>query len=164
MGVGEGFADEGFIAGGGGEQAAGAEERAVERGVAAFGEGVDEAGGGLGHAGDVERDLHGHGRLDGGDAGEGGDLRGDGGGGAFEGREDVGEAVALVVAVACGFEGEDQAARHDHHGEPAGHDEGDGEGLGLEGAQVAEEFEIEEAHGAGGGSRLPVELADGAAG
>ena len=62
--------------------------------------------------------------------------------------EDLREVVLLVISVARRIEREDQRARHDHHREAAGHDERDGEGLRFQRVQIAEEFAIEEAHGA----------------
>ena len=139
-GFGEGFADEDLVGGGEGEGAAGAEHGAVEERVAAVGQGVDEAGGGFEQTGDVEGDADAQGGFDGGDAGQGCDLGGEGGRGAFEGGEEIAEALIAVVGIAGVFQRAHEAAGHDHHGQAAGHDEGDGEELGAEGAGVAEKL------------------------
>ena len=57
--------------------------------------------------------------------------------------ENLGEAIGPVIFGARIIEGEDQAARHDHHCEPARHDERHRSGLTLETAQVAEQLAIE---------------------
>jgi hypothetical protein len=81
--------------------------------------------------------------LDGGDAGDGAEAVGEGFGGAFEVGEDLGEPVGFVVFAPGGLEGLDEAAGHDEHGETAGHDEGDGDGLALHAGQVAEQLAVE---------------------
>jgi len=51
--------------------------------------------------------------------------------------EHRGKAVGLVVFEAGGFEGKDQAPRHDHHGQTTTHHHRHGERLALHPAQIA---------------------------
>ncbi|MFM1942993.1 MAG: hypothetical protein RI897_1975 [Verrucomicrobiota bacterium] len=147
VGIGEGFTDEDLSGLARGEPLAGAEVEAVERGGVEVGEGADHAAGGFIEVGDIERDLDGDTGLDRGDPWDGRDTGGDGVGGAFEVGEDLGEAVGIIVGLSGGFERVDEATGHDHHGEAAAHDEGDGEGLAFDAAEVAPEFTIEGVHG-----------------
>ena len=141
--LGEGFANEDFAATTGLQPFAGAEEEAVQLRLAKIGNGTDEAGGGLVEAGDVERDLDGDARLDGGDTGNFADAFGERERGALKSGKDVGEAVGAVVFFPRALQRMDEAARHDEHGQPARHHERHRDGLAFHAAQVAEEFAVE---------------------
>jgi hypothetical protein len=62
---------------------------------------------------------------------------------ALERGEEVGEMVGLIIRRAGRLERVDEAARHDEHGEAAGHDQRDRGGLALEAGEVAEELAVE---------------------
>ena len=94
-------------------------------------------------AGQVQGDLHRDAGLDGGHAGDFLDARGERVRRALQVGEHLGEPVGFVVFAAGGFEGEDQAARHDHHGQAAGHHQRHRDGLAFHPVQVAQQLAIE---------------------
>ena len=108
-----------------------------------IGHGPDEAGGGFIQARYIKGHLRGYAWLDEGHAGELAHLVHERERGALEAHEDIGEVVGLVIFEARGGERMNEAARHDEHGQPAGHDERDGDGLAAHAGQVAQEFAIE---------------------
>ena len=109
VGFGEGLADRELAACGAPErQAARAHVGPVEDGLAAFRERVDQADGGFGETGDVERNLNSDTGLHGGDAGNGDELFADGVGGAFQPGEDFAKTVFAVVGVAGRIERQDE--------------------------------------------------------
>jgi hypothetical protein len=98
---------------------------------------------------EVDRHHATHGRLHRHDPGNLRDAARDIVGGALHTREDIGETVLLVVAGPRALERNDETARHHHHRQAARHHERHGQRLGLQGAEIAEEFAVEEGHVSG---------------
>ena len=144
----ESLADHDFIAAAEFGEPAAADEKGVQLLRAVVGDGDDRAVRGLREAGQIERHFSRDPRLDRRDARQSGEPRAQSIRRAFQIAENIGEAVIRVVGVARRFERKDEAAHHDHHRQPAGHDDADGEHLALHLADVAEEFEIERVHSA----------------
>ena len=142
IGVREGFAHQHLPATARSQPAASAQEQPVELRRSEVRQRPHHAAGRLIQRGNVQGDLHRDAGLDGGHAGDFLDARGEGVRGALHMDEHLGEAVGLVVFAAGGFQGIDQAARHDHHGQAAAHHHRDGEGLAFHPAQIAPELAV----------------------
>ena len=70
-------------------------------------------------------------------------------GGPLQIRESIGKPVFRIISIAGGFQRKDQTAGHDHHRQPARHDQANREYLPLHPFDIAEQFEIKrgQAHG-----------------
>ena len=147
VGLGEGFAHDDFAGFARLGKPPGAQVEQVQALRTVVGQRDHAAVGRFGHPGQVEANGADHAGLDRGDPGDLGQPLAQGVGCAFQFAEDVAETVAFVVGGAGGFERKDEAACHDHHGEPAGHDETHRHDLALHFSEVADELEVEGGHG-----------------
>ena len=141
--LGKSLADQHLAPAAGRQPAAGAQKQPVQFGRAKVRQRPHLAAGRLVHAGNIQRGLDRDARLDGRHAGDLRDLLRQRIGRAFELHEHFGKPVRLVIFPAGGFEGMDQAARHDHHRQAASHHQRHRDGLAFQPAQVAPEFAIE---------------------
>ena len=137
IGLREGLADEHFAATARGQPPARAQEEPVQLRRSEVRQRPHHAAGRFIERGEVQGDLHRDAGLDCGYAGDFLNAIGEGVRGALHVHEDLSEPVGFVVFAAGGFEGEDQAPRHDHHGQATAHHHRHGESLALHPAQIA---------------------------
>ena len=143
----ESLADHDFIAAAEFREPSTAEEKSVQPLRAVVRQRDDGAIRRLGQPRQIERHISRDPRLHGSHARQPGESRAQGVRRAFQLTEYVSKLVLRVVGVARGFEREDEAPHHDHHRQPAGHDDADGKHLALHFANVAEELQVEGGHG-----------------
>jgi hypothetical protein len=109
----------------------------------------------LHHAGDVEGDVGNDAGLHGLHPGNLGNLAGEGLRGALHLREDVGEAVAVVIGIAGDLQ-RLQCSQHQHEERnPARHHERDGQDLALHAREIAQQLSVQCAHHATTPDRAP---------
>ena len=146
VGLGKGFADHDLVRAVGLGQAAQAQMQTVDLGPASVGKGQDQAVGRFAQAGQVQGQGAPDARLQGRHAVDLLQARPERVGSPLEVTEDMGQAVGRVVFVPGRFQGQDQAAGHDHDHEAAGHDQGHGSHLALHAPEVAQELAAQGAH------------------
>ncbi|GKT08731.1 hypothetical protein DSTSK_20360 [Desulforhabdus sp. TSK] len=146
MGLGEWFADEGLSPSAGFDGAPLPNVEAVQAAAGTAFDGDESSDSRLAHARDIESHVHDHAGVHPRDAGDRRNALPERVGGPLEVGKNLRETVAVVIGFPSRFQGRQGSERHDKDRNPAGHDEGDGEGLPFHLQEIAHELSMESVH------------------